>query len=191
MLGLEREPYEVLLQVLHLAWQVTDSRLLDLCRLRLAQLLGATAELAGADEELLTRLGRWESSEDFDPGERAALSYAEQYHYDHRRLSQEQKDELAHHLPSGGTTGFVWALHMNDAYLRVLSLLDVAPDSPSAPARSERLRPDAPALDPARVSELPPVHRELARVVVRQSLVDDFTSEVVRLHNANHQGCRY
>jgi hypothetical protein len=170
---------------------MTDVSLLEPCRLRLAQLLEVRAELAGAEGGLLAELEQWSASDELAPREKAALSFAEQYHYDHRRLSQEQKDELAHHLPSGGTTGFVWALHMNDAYLRVLSLLEVAPDSPSAPARSERLRPDAPVLDPARVSELPPVHRELARVVVRQSLVDDFTSEVVRLHNADHQGCRY
>jgi len=59
-----------------------DEHLLALCRLRLAQLTEARAELAEADEALLAQLERRESSADFTESEWAALSFAEQCHYD-------------------------------------------------------------------------------------------------------------
>jgi len=238
VLGLAPEPYAVVREALVAAWQITDPRALELCRLRLAQLVDARAELAGAGEELLAELDRWEASAVFTERERAFLAFAEQYHYDHQRLTSQQWDELARHLSLRDTVNFVWALHMNFAYARVLSLLDVAPDPPGASLRPERAAPatigDLQAREPPastggagpprassrfqrseqtvtgvsreRVNSVPTadgdvrslmdlrfevVYRRLNPVVVRQSLVDDVTSEAVRLHNASYQGCVY
>jgi hypothetical protein len=186
VLGLVREPYDVVREALELAWTMTDARLLDLCRLRLAQLLGTRAELANSDEETLAEFERWEESDAFGEADRAALAYAEQYHYDHNWLSDAQRLELARYLQPGATAGFVWALHMNDAYARVLTLLDIAPDPPGTPARPERtVGPGGSA------TKLPEINGRLNQAIVRQKLVDDVTSEAVRLHNADHQGCRY
>jgi hypothetical protein len=182
VLGLKEEPYAVLREALTAAWRMTDPELLDLCRLRLAQLVEAEAELAGADEGVLERLATWESAA-FGEAERAALSYAEQYHYDHTRLSEAQRSALEEHLQEGAAE-FTWALHVNDAYLRMLSLLRIAPDPPGSAPRPERT-PSGGAADFAGV------RTELNHVTVRQSLVDDVTSEVIRLHNAAHQQCRY
>jgi hypothetical protein len=200
VLGLVPEPYEALCRTLRASRQVADPWLLELCRLRLAQIMGARAELAGADEQLLVELDRWESSAAFGERERAALAYAEQYHYDHNRLSEEQKAELARHLPSTGeVVNFVWALHVNDAYIRVLRLLDVAPDPPATPPRPERGAPVESSIagladvdpDSLMAREFQAPYRLLGPVAVKQALVDDVTSEAIRLHNASHQRCLF
>jgi alkylhydroperoxidase family enzyme len=214
VLGLKPDVYEALRETLTTAWQITDSRLLDLCRLRLAQMLGARAEMiATGDERLLVELEDWRSSPAFSERERAALSYAEQYSVDHSRITVTQKEDIARHLSPPAVVNFVWALHMNDSYARVLSLLDIEPDPPSAPVRLERfpagdaaagrnaeLRSPANAVDgpladidsrPLMAPEFSEAYRALGRAVVRQTLVDETTSEAVRLHNASHQGCRY
>jgi hypothetical protein len=72
-LGLKEEPYAALREVLTHAWRITDADLLELCRLRLAQLVDAEAETADADPHLFRQLERWESSPEFTPEQRAAL----------------------------------------------------------------------------------------------------------------------
>ncbi|HEY7448864.1 MAG TPA: hypothetical protein VH702_11990 [Vicinamibacterales bacterium] len=205
VLGLKPDVYDALRTLLMLTWQTTDSRLLDLCRLLLAQMVGARAELAGADEALLAEVENWRSSPAFSERERAALSFAEQYYFDHKQITGEQKEELACHLNRRDMVNFVWALHMNDAYARVLSLLDIEPDPPSSPRRPERVRDNRPSATasgsrpPPRLegkfAEIDPeffqAYGALGRIVVRQTLIDEVTSEAVRLHNANHQGCLY
>src|SRR5512134_3388321 len=206
VLGLKPDVYEALRKTLTLAWQITDSHLLDLCRLRLAQMVGARAEIDSADQILLAQLEGWRASSAFSERERAALSYAEQYHVDHRRITDEQKQELARHLSQREVVNFVWALHMNDAYARLLSLLDIEPDPPSGRLRAERVPPrerqplsttsgsSAPRFE-GKFADIDPEffesYRTLGRIVVRQALVDEVTSEAVRLHNASHQGCLY
>ena len=205
VLGLVPEPYDSLRRVLTAAWQSTDPQVLELCRRRLAQLASARAELAGVDEGALAELDDWESSARLSAYERAALAFAEQYHYDHNLLSDGPRAALEQHLSRRELVNFVWALHMNDSYIRILSLLDIAPDPQTAAARAERVppagaRPEATAADRAderatAQSLMDPgfyaAYAALNPVVVRQALVDEVTSEAVRLFNASHQGCLY
>ncbi len=210
VLGLKPGPYRLVRDTLTVVWRTTDTSLLDLVRLRLAQLMGTRAELAGVDAELLADLEPWDSSPRFTERERAALAYAEQYHYDHRGLTEELKAELARHLSRSEVVNFVWALHLNDSYLRILTLLDIAPDPPGTPPRPERTAPErasSPSLAPperpaaddlvyADQGELmEPEFREfylqLNPVIVRESLIDPESSEAIRLHNANYQGCLF
>jgi alkylhydroperoxidase family enzyme len=211
VLGLKPEQYSRVRDTLAVLWGTTDPDLLDLVRLRLAQLTRTRAELAGADGELLADLEDWDTSPRFGERERAALAYAEQYHYDHRSLADEQKAELARHLSRSEVVNFVWALHMNDSYIRILSLLDVAPDPPGFPPRPERTpMPGTPARQPSSPRSEPgpddlvyedqlelmePAFRELYlqlnAVIVRENLIDPVSSEAIRLHNAGHQGCLY
>jgi hypothetical protein len=197
--GLKPDFYALLCEILGVSWQITDPALLDLCRLRLAQLDGSRAELAALDAGRLAEVERWPGSGAFAPRERAALAFTEQYHVDHHVLGDEL-EELGGHLGQRGLANFVWALHMNDAYLRALSLLDIEPDPPGAPPRPEReapaqgrraeeapVEPGADPRDPAFVD----VYFRLARAAVRRSVVDDLTSESIRLNNANFQSCRY
>jgi len=204
VLGLKPEPYEAVRRVLTTAWRATDPRVLDLCRQRLARLASARSELADVDEQALAELDGWESSAAFTAQERAALAFAEQYHYDHRLVTPALASALAEHLTKRRLVNFVWALQMNDAYIRVLSLLDIAPDPADARPRPERSRPrgswSPPAVNDAdeRASvktlmepDFEAAYRALNPIVVRQSLVDDVTSEAVRLRNASHQSCHY
>ena len=206
ILGLKPDVYDVLREMLTLTWRITDARLLDLCRLRVAQMVGARVETAGADEQLLADLEGWRSSSAFSDRERATLSFAEQYHLDHHLITDEQKEALGRHLSHREVVNFVWALHMNDAYARVLSLLDIEPDRPSDPIRRERVAPQGePSQRSASGAARPPLasafadvapefleaYGVLGRVIVKQRLVDEVTSEAVRLHNASHQGCLY
>jgi hypothetical protein len=194
VLGLKPDVHEAFREVLEVSWQMTDPGLLDLCRLRLAQLNGARAELAGIDAGRLSELERRHESSALGERERAALGFAEQYHVDHRSID-EARDSLARHLSERELVNFVWALHMHDAHTRLLSLLDIEPDLRAGEARRPRRLParvqaaeeDGDVRDPAFLA----AYRRLARTTVRQSLVDDLTSEAVRLHNAQFQGCRY
>jgi hypothetical protein len=210
LFGLKPDVYEALREILAIARQIADPRLLECCRLRLAQMMGVRAELAGADTQLLAELSDWRSSAAFSDRERAALSYAEQYHLDHHLLSEAQKADLARHLSPREVVNFVWALHFHEAYARVLALLDVSPDPEAASALAERVPPsdesagprraidssDDGAVEDARMWDLldpafVKAYGTLGRVVVRQKLIDIVTSEAVRLHNASHQGCQY
>jgi alkylhydroperoxidase family enzyme len=205
VLGLKPEPYAALRQVLTAAWTATDPDVLELCRRRLAQLTGARAELAGVDQGALEDLEHRESSTTLGAHERAALAFAEQYHYDHRLLGDGLRGALEEYLTKRQLVNFVWALHMNDSYIRLMSLLDIEPDPETAPARPERTPPagtwsppqgDDAADELASVKtlmepELEAAYLALTPIVVRQSLVDEVTSEAVRLRNASYQGCLY
>jgi hypothetical protein len=201
--GLKPEPYAVLREILEISFQITDQALLDLCRLRLAQLMRARAELAGVDTQRLARLADWHRSPGVSELERAALAFTEQYQIDHHGVTDEQKDDLTAQLSERGMVNFVWALHMNDAYIRALSLLDIAPDPPgtarperhpseTAPASARPRAPGAePELDDLRDPRFAATYSRLNMATVRQSLVDDVTSEAIRLRNAHFQGCQY
>jgi hypothetical protein len=204
VIGLKPDVDEVLRELLAVAERISDPWLLECCRLRQAQMMGARAGLAGVDATLLSELEDWRAGAAFSNRERAALSYAEQYHLDHHLISDEQKTELARYLSPREFVNFVWALHAYEAYSRVLALLDIEPDpQPAAkPRRHRAATPDeentsgADAVTEGNMwthldSAFSKVYRALGRVVVRQKLIDDVTSEAIRLHNASHQGCLY
>ena len=86
-----RDHPEVLhsLDALHsAAWATVDPVVLELCRLRIAMLLGCPAERAsrtpaasdaGLDEDKIADLANWPSSPRFTDGERACLALCEQF----------------------------------------------------------------------------------------------------------------
>jgi len=204
VLGLSPEPYDLVRRALTRAWRITDPTVLELCRRRLAQLASARAELAGIDGEELTTLDRWETNTRLTALQRAALGFSEQYHYDHHLLGDGLQARLQEHLSLRELVNFVWSLHMNDSYIRVMSLLDIAPDPPNTPARPERTPAtdswvtavgrddgDDASLESLTDREFYELYQELNPVTVRQGLIDDVTSEAVRLRNARHQGCVY
>jgi alkylhydroperoxidase family enzyme len=69
-------------------WAAVDPVVLELCRLRIARLLGCAAEeevrtplaiSAGLDEATIAELAAWPSSPRFGPRERACLAVCEQF----------------------------------------------------------------------------------------------------------------
>jgi hypothetical protein len=204
VLGLKPDPYDAIRAALTVLWQVADPDLVELARLRLAQLNQTRAELEPADPELLAPVESFEASPRFTPRQRAALAFAEQHRRDHRSLDGARA-RLAEHASRREIVNFTWALHFNDSYLRMLTLLDIAPDPPGFPRRADRTasaprpRPpaerhgddDLPAAELADPAFYPDLYTAINNATMRGSLVDEVTSEAIRLRNANRQGCLY
>jgi alkylhydroperoxidase family enzyme len=209
VLGLQPAAGGRLLEALELSWSITDAAVLELCRLRMAQVLECRAELAAAERALLAELVEWRSSAAFSERERAALSYAEQFTVDQNGITDEQKEEIGRYLSRSQLVAFVQALNVHDGYLRLLTLLDVEPDphpESGTGARNERCGPpelapaDEEAVLPAGGIELldaltDPSFRAARSAfgasTARLSGVDDLTTECCRLRNAGYQACRY
>jgi alkylhydroperoxidase family enzyme len=80
-----------------------EAPLLELVRLRIAQLLDAPAELdrrtpaavdAGLDETMVTELSMWPTSPRFDERQRAVLSWSEQWVIDPEQITDEDASRL-------------------------------------------------------------------------------------------------
>ena len=85
--------------------------LLELCRLRIAQLLGCEAALvhrtpeaiaAGLDEDLVSSLSQWPTDARFSDQARACLGYAEQLLIDAQGVSDEDADRMIDAVGQGG-----------------------------------------------------------------------------------------
>jgi alkylhydroperoxidase family enzyme len=84
--------------------------LLELCRLRIAQLLGCEVALvhrtpeavAGLDENLVSLLPRWPTDTSFSDRERVCLGYAEQLLIDAQGVSDQEADRVIDAVGQGG-----------------------------------------------------------------------------------------
>jgi alkylhydroperoxidase family enzyme len=85
--------------------------LLELCRLRIAQLLGCEAALvhrtseavaAGLDENLVSSLSQWPTDARFSDQARACLGYAEQLLMDAQGVSDREADRVMDAVGQGG-----------------------------------------------------------------------------------------
>lgn len=88
-----------------------DPVVLELCRLRIAQLLGSGAALrertpaasaAGLSEATVAALPGWPSSEEFDDRQRTCLGYAEQVLMDAQGVTDEQAADVMAAVGEGG-----------------------------------------------------------------------------------------
>lgn len=103
----------------HHAWTATDPYVLELCRLRIAMLLGCSAEFvsrtpiaeqAGLTESTIGALARWTTDSAFRPVDRACLGFTEQYVIDVSNLDEETVGAVSHHLGEAGLQDFLSAL---------------------------------------------------------------------------------
>lgn len=101
------------------AWKATDPILLELCRLRIAKLLGCEAELmsripqaeaAGLDESMVDVLSQWPTDPSFEGAARACLAFAEQFVIDVASMSDAIADAVRKHLGEQGLVDFTSAL---------------------------------------------------------------------------------
>lgn len=83
-------------EVLAAIWDqdVIDAATLELCRLRIAQLLGADATPLRVDAQLADALPQWPTDARFDPRLRAVLGFAEQVLFDAQEVTDEQAREV-------------------------------------------------------------------------------------------------
>jgi alkylhydroperoxidase family enzyme len=106
------------------AWSTVDPVLLELCRVRIAMVLGCTHEAqartevaiaAGLDEALLDEAGladlaSWPTSPRFGPRERSCLAFCEQFVIDVADMSDDLALAVAEHLGPQGLADFTAAL---------------------------------------------------------------------------------
>jgi alkylhydroperoxidase family enzyme len=115
-----------------------DPVVLELCRLRVAQLLGCEAELrlryeparaAGLDEAKIAWLARWPTAAMFTDAERACLSYTERFVLDVHGITDAQAAEVARHLTPAGLVALTEALALFEGFARFRLILGVAPEA--------------------------------------------------------------
>ena len=111
---------------------VLDAAALELCRLRIAQLLDCRPALdertpaalaAGIDEAAVAELSAWPSSELFDAHMRTCLGYAEQLLMDAQGVTDEQAAEVVAALGEGGFLVLTYACGFFETTQRARILL--------------------------------------------------------------------
>jgi alkylhydroperoxidase family enzyme len=111
-----------------------DPLLLELSRLRIAQLLGLdpaglarqpAAVQAGLDEEHVVEMSRWPTSARFDARQRATLAFAEQWFLDPSGMRDDDCAALRAQLGEPGCAAFTMGLALVEATLRLELALGV------------------------------------------------------------------
>lgn len=118
-------------RLLDAIWERGDPVLLELCRIRMAMLMGATtaqaerspaAVAAGLTDDLVGRLPAWPHDPGFTDAHRAALAFTEQYVVDHHGITDDHVNALEAALGPEGVVVLTTALGVWDNQHR----LDVA-----------------------------------------------------------------
>jgi alkylhydroperoxidase family enzyme len=104
-----------------------DPTILELCRLRIAQLLRCESALLErrVPDVMLTMLPQWPTSPLFDGRQRACLAFAEAFVMDPRSATDEQAAAVTAHLGAAGMVAFTEALAIFDGVARLRLTLDV------------------------------------------------------------------
>ena len=120
--------------------RLVDPVVLELCRLRVAQLLGCASELqvryepavsSGLaenpvlTEEMFDELAQWPTSEHFTDAHRAALAFAEQFVIDPQGIKGAVRDELRAHFALPEVVAITEALALFDGFIRFRLVLGV------------------------------------------------------------------
>ena len=132
--GLRPVAYERFRELYAGLWDasVIDPALLELCRLRIATLLGCDAELrirhggARLDEARVAALAAWPTSPLFGDAERSCLAFAEQYVLDPSRVTDADFGALRRHLDPPAIATLTLAVAVFDALARLRLGLGVA-----------------------------------------------------------------
>jgi alkylhydroperoxidase family enzyme len=109
------------------------AQVLELCRLRLAQLHRCTAEFERREQVLAQEkraaLSRWECSEHFTAAERACLAFTEVYAMDAQALTDQHAATVKQHFGDAGLVMLVEALGVLDGMTRLTLLWQLGPAS--------------------------------------------------------------
>ncbi len=197
---------------------VVDPVVLDLCRLRVAQLVGCGAELAvrsrpavtaGLSEETVADLASWPASSHFDETQRACLGFAEQFVIDPSGIDADHRARVRAAIGYRRLVGLAQALAVFDGFARFRTVLgideqlgargrrvtvvDVGEPDPSMPAGEV---PAGDPDDPAHgFSDAQPglfaSFERLYAVLWSEGVVDHPSKEVARLRNARITGCKF
>ncbi|PXY24692.1 carboxymuconolactone decarboxylase family protein [Prauserella muralis] len=125
---LQPESARELDEMREVAWTSTDPVRLELCRLRLAALLGhptaartrtPAAVAAGLSEDKVAQLDRWPDSTWFDAADRAHLAFAEQFTMSVSAVTDEHINDLLAHLNPEQVCAFVGAVYVIEVEMRL------------------------------------------------------------------------
>ena len=120
--------------------ELLPPNLLELCRLRVAQLHDCEAELAvrhagaGVSDEQIEALADWSQSDLFAPPERAALTLAEKMPWQHHDLTDDEYAELRAHFGEAGVVALTIGVALFDANCRLRLAFGTEPAPVEAPA---------------------------------------------------------
>ena len=114
-------------------WDVgVNSVTLELCRLRMATLIGSTADLvmrqpeaveAGLTEDLVAALPAWPTSDEFTDAQRCALAFAEQFVIDAHGFTEDDMAGMHDHFTEPQLAALTTAVATFDALARVRTAL--------------------------------------------------------------------
>jgi alkylhydroperoxidase family enzyme len=161
--GLRPDLYAPFREFYAVFWRdrLVDPVVLELCRLRVAQLLGCASELevryegalrGGLTEQMVLDLARWPTSEHFTEAHRAALGFAEQFVIDPQGIKGPVRDELRAHFALPEVVAITEALALFDGFIRFRLVLGVEGPTETAGATdragaTERMVVDASSVD--------------------------------------------
>ncbi len=121
------------------AWQATSPRLLELCRVRIATMLGCTAEATsrtpgtGVDPAVLDAIAAWPGDARFDDVDRACLAFAEHHVIDVASLDDDTAAAVRTHLGDEGLSNLASALLVVEQRIRLRVAWDrLFPDGPDS-----------------------------------------------------------
>jgi alkylhydroperoxidase family enzyme len=112
------------------AWAATPPRLLELCRVRIATLLGCAAEAdartpgSGVTDEVLAAIRSWPTDSRFDAVDRACLGFTEHYVIDVASIDDDTVAAVREHLGDEGLVNFVNALLVVEQRIRLRLVWD-------------------------------------------------------------------
>lgn len=98
------------------AWSAVDPRLLELCRIRAAQLIGCEPEavarvpVPAVDPVLFDQVASWPTSPLFDDRDRAVLAWCEMFVIDVASLDDDTVQRVRQHLGDDGLVDLTSAL---------------------------------------------------------------------------------
>jgi len=110
------------------SWAAVDPVILELCRLRIAMLLGDQEEqarrspgatAAGFDEAKAGELARWADSPRFSAAERACLAFAEQFVVQVSGMTEADTGAVLEHLSPAQLYGLATAILALDGHQRL------------------------------------------------------------------------
>jgi alkylhydroperoxidase family enzyme len=120
-------------QVVAAVWEqeVIDVATLELCRIRIGQLLGAAPVATRVDPELAAALPRWPVDERFDARLRTVLGFAEQVLFDAQDVSDEQAREVIDVVGEDGLLVLTYACGIFETTQRAELILAAGGDARS------------------------------------------------------------
>ena len=118
---------------------------LELCRLRLATLIGSAPDLAsrdpralaaGLDEKMVDALPAWPTSSLFNDAQRSALGFTEQYVIDPHGFTDAEAAAMHNHFSPTQLATLTIAVATFDALARVRAVLTIEADRTNLPVRN-------------------------------------------------------